>query len=391
MAAPWYQSRAIDAVADHNFADVPDLLLIMCLLFAAAASAMYLRAFVSAGICRSIILRIRLDLFARISRLPVSKIESMPRGDLISRMTNDVDNISAIVSNALASLCNSLLMLLMTATAMLLMCWQLALISCSTVALTLLATSVVSRYARRYFLRRQVLLGQLNNCVEETMSNSQTVIACAMQRKTVEKFSAISDEFTRSSIIAEAVGSSMGPLMNSIGNLSFLMISVFGAWFALKGFITVGVIAAFIVYSKQFTRPISEIAQLYSQIQTALAGAERIFEILDMPQEPDDGEAIEHSRETEIEFRDVTFSYAPGTPVIRNFSLKVAPGTKVALVGSTGSGKTTIINLLMRFYEPDSGEILINGVSIKQLQVQALRKLIGIDTAPKWMRMNRYL
>ena len=186
------------------------------------------------------------------------------------------------------------------------------------------------------------------------------------------------DALTRTGIIAEIIGNMMGPVMNMFSNLSFIIVAVFGARFVLSGSISVGVISAFIIYSKQFSRPINELSQLYGQIQTAIAGAERIFAILDQPGEDPEGAELPQPVRGVIEFKHVDFSYVPGTKIISDFNLKIESGRKIALVGSTGSGKTTIINLLMRFYETDSGEITLDGVNIRDLSLRSLRDSIGI-------------
>ncbi|MBQ1396775.1 MAG: ABC transporter ATP-binding protein, partial [Eubacterium sp.] len=174
------------------------------------------------------------------------------------------------------------------------------------------------------------------------------------------------------------IGSSMGPAMNMLNNCAFVIVAAFGAWFVLKGMISIGVISAFIIYSKQFSRPINELAQLYGQIATAIAGAERIFTLMDEESEDKSGFVTDPVTRGVIEFKHVNFSYVPGKPVIRDFNLRVEAGRKIALVGSTGSGKTTIVNLLMRFYDLDSGEITVDGVNIRDIKADALRDSIGI-------------
>jgi len=194
----------------------------------------------------------------------------------------------------------------------------------------------------------------------------------------VEGFTQTSNDLAKTSAIAEIIGGMMGPVMNMLSNVSFVLVAVFGAWYAVKGNITVGVISAFIVYSKQFSRPINELAQLYGQIQTAMAGAERIFSILDEKSEDFSGLETSPVKGGVIEFRHVNFSYNPEKQVIFDFNLKIGSGKKIALVGSTGCGKTTIVNLLMRFYDPDSGEILIDGVKTTDISRSVLRDDIGI-------------
>ena len=258
------------------------------------------------------------------------------------------------------------------------LCWQLALLSCITVVLTVFVTKTLSSKMRKFYRKRQELLGSLNGTVEEMVTGYKTVVAYNHQDEVINEFETTSNELTRVGIIAEILGGSMGPIMNVINNVGFVIIAAFGGYFAINGIISVGVISAFIVYAKQFGRPINEIAQLYGQIQTAIAGAERVFGVMDQPLEDKNGtETMENSQGT-ISFRHVDFSYVPGKQVLYDFDLDVRAGQKVALVGATGSGKTTVVNLLMRFYDIDAGEILIDGVNIKDINCDELRRSTAI-------------
>jgi ATP-binding cassette subfamily B protein len=254
----------------------------------------------------------------------------------------------------------------------------LTLLTCLTVIGSVVVTNVLSRIMRRYYLKRQTLLGNLNGIVEEKITGLKTVTAYNLQDEASDEFTATSNELTRTAIKADIISSTMGPIMNMLNNMSFVIVAVFGAWFAVKGYISVGVISAFTIYSRQFSRPINEMAQLYGQIQTALAGAERIFTVMDEPSEDMSGQEESPVTEGTIEFKHVDFSYVPGKQVIFDFNLKVEPGKKIALVGSTGCGKTTVVNLLMRFYDPDSGEILIDGVKTTDISRKTLRDEVGI-------------
>lgn len=257
-------------------------------------------------------------------------------------------------------------------------CWQLALLSLATVILTLLATKLLSGQVRRFSRKRQQLLGQLNGIVEEMISGYRTVAAYNYQEITTEKFCRTSDSLTKAGIRTDAFSGVMGPVMNCIGNIGFVIIAAFGGYFAINGYISVGVISAFIVYAKQFSRPINEIAQIYGQLQTALAGAERVFAVLDEQNEEMSGEQLKEEKEAAVTFEHVNFSYEPGHQVLHDFTLKVPSGKKVALVGSTGSGKTTVVNLLMRFYDVDSGTIRIDGQDIAKVSRENLRKSVAI-------------
>lgn len=223
-----------------------------------------------------------------------------------------------------------------------------------------------------------MLLGQLNGTVEEIVSGYSTVVAYNHQDITTEEFCNTSDSLTKAGIKTDIFSGVMGPIMNCIGNIGFVIIAAFGGFFSIHGMISVGVISAFIVYAKQFSRPINEIAQIYGQLQTAIAGAERVFTVLDEANEDKDGEELSPQKSMTVTFENVRFSYEPKHPVIRDFSLTVPSGKKVALVGATGSGKTTIVNLLMRFYDIDSGEIRINDQNIKDISRENLRKNVAI-------------
>ena len=378
IVAPALLSQSIDAITMREFSRVPKILMTMVIIYLIASACSFFEGRISAKLSTRIVKNMRSDLFAKIIDLPVSYLDNHSHGDLMSRMTNDAENISNVISQSMSSLFSGVMTLIGTVAVMLWYSWQLTLLSCSVIVFSVIFTQVISKVIRKYYLKRQQLLGQINGIVEEKVTNFKTVTAYNQQAPVVQDFTEISDNLTKTGIIAEIISSAMGPVMNMLNNISFVVVAVFGAYFAIKGYITVGVISAFIVYSKQFSRPINELSQLYGQIQTAIAGAERVFDVLDAPAENKEG--TQHLSKTEgvIEFKNVNFSYVPGKQVIRNFNLKVESGKKIALVGSTGSGKTTIVNLLMRFYDIDSGEITLDGINIKDIPLPELRDLIGI-------------
>ena len=375
VAAPGIQSRAIDRIVAGLFDGLPPILMAMLLFYLLHGAATLIQGYVSASLSQRVVRQMRSDLFEKIVSLPVSYLDSHSHGDIMSRMTNDAENISGVISQSLSSLFSGVLTLAGTLAVMLWYSVPLTLLCCTTIVLTVVFTRIITKYMRRYYVRRQTLLGKVNGAVEEMVTNTRTVTAYNRQAEAVENFTQTSDALTRTGIIAEIIGNMMGPVMNMFSNLSFIIVAVFGARFVLSGSISVGVISAFIIYSKQFSRPINELSQLYGQIQTAIAGAERIFAILDQPGEDPRGAELPRGV---IEFKHVDFSYVPGTKIISDFNLKIESGKKIALVGSTGSGKTTIINLLMRFYETDSGEITLDGVNIRDLSLRSLRDSIGI-------------
>lgn len=378
ITAPVFMSRAIDAVTDSRYSDVLLILFWMMSACAAYAVMLFIQGRLSAVLSQRIIRRLRKDLFEKINSLPLSYLDRHSHGDLMSRMTNDADNITTVISTSMGTMLSGVLSICGTTMVMLSFSVPLTLLIGVTVAATLVTTKAVTGKLGQYFQERQELLGRLNGMAEEKITAVHTVKAYGREERTFQEFEQTADTLTGIGIRAESVGSSMGPLMNTISNGSFVMVSVFGAYFVLKGWITVGVISAFIIYTKQFTRPIHEMAQLYGQIEAALAGAERIFHVLDEAGEAQGGKEVPADFCGVIEFRHVSFSYVPGKRVIDDFNLIIRPGRKVALVGATGSGKTTIVNLLMRFYEVDEGQILLDGRDIRTYSLGSLRCLVGI-------------
>ena len=378
VIAPSLQSSAIDSLVIGAFEEIPRILGLMLLAYLIHGSATLLQGFFSARLSQRVIFRLRNELFNKVVSLPIPYLDNHSHGDIMSRMTNDAENVSNVISSSLSSLFSGVLMLVGTIIMMLRFSIPLTLLTCATVVLSVVVTRVMSSLMRKYYLRRQELLGKLNGIVEEKISAGKTVTAYNLQAATIEEFNTASDELTKTGIIADVIGNAMGPLMNMINNFSFVIVAAFGAWFALRGMISVGVISAFIIYSKQFSRPINELAQLYGQIETAIAGAERIFSVLDAESENTSGERNFEVTKGVIEFQHVNFSYVPGKQVIYDFNLRVEAGKKIALVGSTGSGKTTVVNLLMRFYDIDSGSITVDGVDIRDISTDVLRDSVGI-------------
>ncbi len=386
IVAPTIQAIAIDSITvteEHPFVDMNALvqwLIVLGCVYLVSAVLTYFQNIFAAKLSQYTVRIMRKDLFARISKLPISYIDTHKHGDIMSRMTNDVENVSNSVSQSLGSLVSGIIMVVGCFVMMLIHSWQLTLISMITIVLTLLVSRNLSKLMRKYFPMQQKKLGELNGQIEETVSGYKTVKAFTREDKVCEEFNSTSDQLRKIGIKAQILGGSMGPCMNCIGNIGFLLIAAFGGWFAIQDIISIGTIQAFIVYSKQFTRPINEIANQYAQLQSAIAGAERVFEIMDA--EPEDiggNEPFEiENVKGDLNFKDVKFSYVEGEPVLKDFDLWVESGQKIAIVGATGSGKTTVINLLTRFYDIDGGEILLDGQDIRNIPMEKLRGSIGI-------------
>lgn len=378
VAAPSFQSASIDLISQGRYGDLPRFLLLMLGTYLLHGGCSLLQNLTAARLSQRVVRRMRGELFQKVVNLPVKYLDNHPHGDIMSRMTNDVENLSNIISQSLSSLASGLLTIVGTVGMMFWYCWQLALLSCATVILSLVITRVISKVMRKLSRERQRLLGELNGLVEEKVTAYRTVTAYNQQAAAVREFEETSDRLCFTGSLANAIGGSMGPIMNCVGNIAFVIIAAFGGYFAINGMISVGVISAFIVYAKQFSRPVNELATLYAEIQTAIAGAERVYAVLDEPSEDKSGERTMDTAQGTVTFRNVDFSYYKGRQVLYGFDLEVRAGQKVALVGATGSGKTTVVNLLMRFYDIDSGEILIDGVNIRDIASGALRRSTAI-------------
>lgn len=386
LAGPAMQGAAIDTIriVDGKLTvDMPTMLTclgIMAALFVINATMALFQGFIAAKLSQNTVYNLRNDLFRKISRLPIKFTDTHKHGDIMSRMTNDVENVSNAISQSIAALISAILTLVGAFVMMIYYSWVMALIACVTVPMTIAVSTTLAKFMRKYFIRRQKLLGQINGQVEEMVTSYKTVVAYGKEKKAVDEFSETSRQLKKSSISARVWGSIMGPCMNFLGNFQYVLIAAFGGYFVLNGSLTIGNIQSMLQYSKKFTRPVNEIANQYANILTALAGAERIFEIMDSADEVDEGTAKVSVSDIKgnIEFESVRFSYEEGEPVLRGLDLSVRSGQKIAIVGATGSGKTTIVNLLTRFYETDSGRITVDGVDIKDIPKETLRHSIAI-------------
>lgn len=393
LVGPILQQRAIDAMSIEietgvftvDFKALAVTLIQMLAVYAFSSLMSYLQGIYSAKLSQSTVYTMRKDLFRKMEYLPIKFIDTHQHGDLMSRMTNDVENISQTISQSIGSLFSGVITVIGTVFIMLWYSPLLTVVSMVTIPLTLLVTTYLSKFMRRFFKAQQKILGELNGEVEEMVTGYKTVIAFGYEDKAVSTFGDISKNLCKVGIKANIFGGVMGPVMNVIGNIGYLAVAIAGGYLAIttygtEGAISIGVIQAFLSLSKQFTRPINEIAHQYSAIQTAIAGAERVFEVMDSDAEIDNGSVSldEKGVKGELAFNNIEFSYVEGERVLKGFDLKVKPGQKIAIVGKTGAGKTTVANLLTRFYEIDGGEILLDGENIVNITKKSLRKNIAI-------------
>ena len=368
---------------DGQTAGLYTYLVAMGVIFFVCALLYYFQGIVAAKLSQRTVYGMRNDLFEKISRLPISYTDSHKHGDIMSRMTNDVENVSGAISQSVTALFSALLTLIGAVVMMLILSPVMTLVALLTIPLSVFVSAKLGKFMRKYFVRQQRLLGALNGTVEEMVTSYETVVAYGKEADAVSTFSGYSEDLKKCAVSARVWGSIMGPVMNFIGNLQYVLLAATGGVLILfggVGSISIGNIQSMLSYSKKCTRPINQIANQYSAILTALAGAERIFEVMDAADEIDEGKnslAVSDIR-GDIRFEDVCFSYVQGEPVLRGLSLDVRAGQKIAIVGATGSGKTTVVNLLTRFYEIDGGRITVDGVDIRDLPKQTLRRAIAI-------------
>lgn len=389
LISPAIQGKVINCITIDNsqlrvdFDGLKYWLIFMGVIFVLNCVLSLIQSLVSAKLSQWTVYNLRRDLFNKIEHLPIKYTDTHKHGDLMSRMTNDVDNVSNAISSSITSLISSVLTLIGSLVMIIIYCYKtpvMLLVSFCTIPLTFFLSAMLSKLMRKYFVKRQILLGNLNGQVEEMVSGFKTVMAYGKEDMAIEAFSETSEEFRRCSIKANVWGGIMGPVMNVVNNLNYLLVAAFGGYYCITGGLLVGDIQTILQYSRQFSMPISQIANQYATILTAIAGAERVFAILDSPSEADEGtsDITVDDIKGNIEMKAIEFSYKEGEPVLKKLDLSVKAGQKIAIVGATGSGKTTIVNLLTRFYDIDGGSITVDGVDLFDIPKKTLRSAIAI-------------
>ena len=364
------------------------ILALLATVYILSAIFNFISSRVSVKLSQSTIRKLRKDLFDNLVFLPIRYFDTHQHGDIMSRMSNDSATIANTISQSITSLISSVLTVI---GALAVMIWKSPLLTLTcfvSLTLTLIATNILSKFMKKYFRIERSLIGEINAQVEEMVVGHKTVKAFTKEQDIKDEFNKTSGYLKKYGFKANLFGGVMGPVMNFIGNLGYLLVVVFGALFVQYGIgrgldgtvLTIGSIITFTTLSQQFNRPINTIANLYAQIQTSLAAAERVFSIMDEKHEINEGKVLMSEIENvgDITFEHVDFSYVEGEKVLKDFSLEIKPGEKIALVGATGSGKTTIVNLLMRFYDIDSGSIKIGGIDIRDIDKNSLRSQIAI-------------
>ncbi len=381
VLGPFLMGLALDTFIGHG--DLPGLARILAAMlgvYLVASVATWIQEYVVVGVAQHAVRDIRNDMFANLQTLSLRFFDQRAHGELMSRLTNDVENINNVLSSTATTLIGSVLSLIGVTAMMLIVNAGLALVSLVTLPMIALVTRWLSQRTRQGFRETQENLGILNGLIEETITGQRVVIAYGREEEAMRAFSESNRKLQRASTRAQIFAGLGGPLINFVNNIGRTIVVVAGGWLAVQGLATVGTIAAFIAYAERFTFPLNQLAQLYNTIQSALAGAERVFQLMD--ETPDlsdapDARPLEHIK-GEVVLDDVCFGYEPGVPVLKQVSLQAEPGQMIALVGPTGAGKTTIANLLTRFYDIDSGAIRVDGADIRAVKKDDLRRKLGL-------------
>ena len=356
-------------------------------LYAASFVLAYLQAFVLAGVVQRTMFRLRNDVEAKLNRLPLSYVDRTSRGDLLSRVTNDIDNIAQSLQQSLSQLLTSLLTITGVIVMMFVVSPVLALVALVTVPASVLTMRAIAKRSRVRFIAQWKHTGGLNGLVEEAFTGHTIVTAFGRQSEVEERFRETNDALYTASFGAQFVSGAIQPAMMFIGNLNYVAIAVVGGLRVASGTMGLGDVQAFIQYSRQFTQPLTQTASMMNVLQSGIASAERVFELLDAEEQiPDvDGVASAGEARGRVEFEHVRFSYDPAKPLIDDLSLVAEPGTTVAIVGPTGAGKTTLVNLIMRFYELDGGRITLDHRDIATMPRRELRANIGMVLQDTWL------
>lgn len=378
---------AIDTYPDVDFGAIMGKVWLVIGLFTTSAVLNYAQAYILTVVSAKYTRDLRNQMIDKISRLPIAYFDKNQYGDTLSRMTNDIEVIATSLSQEVTDVSLSFTMLVGIMIIMLTISVPLSLISFVVVPISVAVVGKIMGHAQKYFVDRQTTLGKLNSRVEEDYAGQIIIKSNSHENASIQEFEKVNQKLTKITMRAQFLSSLSFPITHIFTNLGYVAITVLGGIFTINGFLTIGALQAFIQYVSRFNRPITEIASTTSTIQSLLASSERVFEFLNEPEEEPDplpAQTIENVK-GEVEFHDVNFGYLKNTPVIKDFSVKVRPGMKVAIVGPTGAGKTTIINLLMRFYDPTSGYITIDGVPTREMKRADVRKLFGMVLQDTWL------
>ncbi len=386
--------KKLTRTGDIDFSKIKTILLTALALYVSSSILQYLQGWVLSGIAVKITYSFRKDILAKINRMPFKAFDNTNHGEILSRITNDVDVVNQTLTQTISQMIHSIMTIIGVFVMMLTISWQMTIVALVTIPLSLIVVRVIVKRSQKYFRIQQEYLGHVNGHIEEIFSSHIVVKAYGGEERAIQTFNELNSTLYQSAWKSHFLSSIMMPLMNFVGNIGYVAVAVSGGWLAAKKMVTVGDIQAFLQYVRQFTQPIVQIANISNVLQQTAAAAERIFDFLASEEEKDvsiemgqKGALVEipESIKGKVEFRHVCFGYLPDQPIIKDFSATILPGQKVAIVGPTGAGKTTLVKLLMRFYDPDSGEILVDDIPIRSLPRSLVRSWFGMVLQDTWL------
>lgn len=386
--------KKLTRTGDIDFSKIKTILLTALALYVSSSILQYLQGWVLSGIAVKITYSFRKDILAKINRMPFKAFDNTNHGEILSRITNDVDVVNQTLTQTISQMIHSIMTIIGVFVMMLTISWQMTIVALVTIPLSLIVVRVIVKRSQKYFRIQQEYLGHVNGHIEEIFSSHIVVKAYGGEERAIQTFNELNSTLYQSAWKSHFLSSIMMPLMNFVGNIGYVAVAVSGGWLAAKKMVTVGDIQAFLQYVRQFTQPIVQIANISNVLQQTAAAAERIFDFLASEEEKDVSiemgqkgalAEIPESIKGKVEFRHVRFGYLPDQPIIKDFSATILPGQKVAIVGPTGAGKTTLVKLLMRFYDPDSGEILVDDIPIRSLPRSLVRSWFGMVLQDTWL------
>ncbi|MEN6598980.1 MAG: ABC transporter ATP-binding protein [Rectinema sp.] len=386
--------KKLTRTGDIDFSKIKTILLTALALYVSSSILQYLQGWVLSGIAVKITYSFRKDILAKINRMPFKAFDNTNHGEILSRITNDVDVVNQTLTQTISQMIHSIMTIIGVFVMMLTISWQMTIVALVTIPLSLIVVRVIVKRSQKYFRIQQEYLGHVNGHIEEIFSSHIVVKAYGGEERAIQTFNELNSTLYQSAWKSHFLSSIMMPLMNFVGNIGYVAVAVSGGWLAAKKMVTVGDIQAFLQYVRQFTQPIVQIANISNVLQQTAAAAERIFDFLASEEEKDVSiemgqkgalAEIPESIKGKVEFRHVRFGYLPDQPIIKDFSATILPGQKVAIVGPTGAGKTTLVKLLMRFYDPDSGEILVDDMPIRSLPRSLVRSWFGMVLQDTWL------
>jgi len=356
-------------------------------LYVISAFLAFLQGYIMSGVSTDITYRFRQDIAQKINKLPLQYFDKVSQGEILSRVTNDVDMVSQTLNQSLSQIITSITSVIGILVMMLTISWQMTLVALLTVPITILVINLIVHTSQKYFMQQQNYLGHVNGHVEEMFGGHIVIKAFNAEKESVKTFNGLNETLFTSAWLSQFLSTVMMPIMRFISNLGYVAVSILGGYYAIRGTITVGDIQAFIQYVQQFNHPLRQIANISNILQQTAAAAERVFEFLNEPEEIAETESpvkLDHV-EGSVEFRDVRFGYDPETTVIKDLSFSAQPGQKIAIVGPTGAGKTTLVKLMMRFYDVDSGVVFVDGHDIQGFRRDDLRKMFAMVLQDTWL------